>query len=795
MERGKAPTEHIRFGVFEVDLCAGELRRNGTKLKLQEQSFQILQALLENAGGVVTREELRERIWPADTFVDFDHGLYSAMTKLREALGDSPRNPRFIETVPRRGYRFIAGIETVGRDSRPILGRRRNLWVGAALVLAILGGLIWRLRLRGHSTAGPGAPKVLAVVEIENISQDHSLDWLGDGVEDLLTTDLAQAKGLDVISAERVRELVERRIKPGENLPVSQAQRVAKEAGADVFVSGALLKVGRGIRLDLRVEETATGKILLADKVEGENPQAVFSMVDEAASRIVSQFLPATAVAANSAASLTSNLDALHAYERGIGYFNRVLMPEAVGSFRRATELDPQFAMAYYYLSITGLSSGTPQRQVLAQAAQLAERVPLPEQQKLLIRTAQLAGDGREADAIQMLQTVVDEFPRDVELQYRLGRGLDSESKIQEATAVFKKLLQADPGYPMAYLGLAYDYALQGDRARSLASLDQYAALLPPDDPNPIGTRGDVYAISGQFDQAIAWYQKDRNTNPGFMPLYIPLSISLAYLHEGKALHAVAMARRTYTKATGLDRALAASVLGDIAVGRGQLDRAADRYAEAARLQLQDRPLGAHASLMKAAEIYFEQQKPQAALAFARRQPQPWAAGVRAMAQLLLKNNAAAEKEFAAERAAAAPLAGEYRVDTLIARQRLLAASYGGRWQQVISGSSGVPPNTDLILRLNLGRAYLQAGLLPQAEQELRFVLLWDRMWASMELIIADSHLSAVLAQFYLGKVLEQEGKRADAVHAYRAFLRQIEAPDARLPQIAEARAALKRLS
>jgi cholera toxin transcriptional activator len=101
----------LRFGVFEVDLAAGELRKNGGRIRLQKQPFQVLAALLQNAGQVVTREELREKIWPADTFVDFDHSLNTAVNKIREALGDSASSPRFVETLARRGYRFIASVE------------------------------------------------------------------------------------------------------------------------------------------------------------------------------------------------------------------------------------------------------------------------------------------------------------------------------------------------------------------------------------------------------------------------------------------------------------------------------------------------------------------------------------------------------------------------------------------------------------------------------------------------------------------------------------------------------------
>src|SRR5215467_321982 len=112
MEQVANPTRIVRFGAFEVDLRAGELRKSGLKIKLQEQPLQVLAMLLRHPGEVVTREELQKAVWPADTFVDFDRGLNKAINKIREALGDSADNPRFVETLPRRGYRFIAPVDS-----------------------------------------------------------------------------------------------------------------------------------------------------------------------------------------------------------------------------------------------------------------------------------------------------------------------------------------------------------------------------------------------------------------------------------------------------------------------------------------------------------------------------------------------------------------------------------------------------------------------------------------------------------------------------------------------------------
>src|SRR6202171_2884391 len=139
----------LRFGSFEVDVRAGELRKHGVKIKLQEQPFQILLALLQRPGELVSREELRSRIWPADTFVDFDNSLNTSINKLREALGDSAESPRFIETLPRRGYRFIAPVSSVDGKAKDVAasrGWKLAVLLGALTAAAVAGGLYWRSR-------------------------------------------------------------------------------------------------------------------------------------------------------------------------------------------------------------------------------------------------------------------------------------------------------------------------------------------------------------------------------------------------------------------------------------------------------------------------------------------------------------------------------------------------------------------------------------------------------------------------------------------------------------------------
>ena len=194
----------LRFGVFELDLRSGELRKKGIRIKLQEQPFQVLTYLLQRPGEVVTRQELREQNWPADTFVDFENSINTAINKLREALGDSADNPRFIETLPRRGYRFIAPVEgldasTDNQDARqPVKARlapRSLRWSIGLLLLAILatGLSVWKgfhLRLAGKTVA----PQIrsLAVLPLTNLSGDPAQEFFSDGMTDALITDLAK---------------------------------------------------------------------------------------------------------------------------------------------------------------------------------------------------------------------------------------------------------------------------------------------------------------------------------------------------------------------------------------------------------------------------------------------------------------------------------------------------------------------------------------------------------------------------------------------------------------------------
>jgi eukaryotic-like serine/threonine-protein kinase len=352
-----------------------------------------------------------------------------------------------------------------------------NIWkiaIPGAAVILLLVMLVWRWAPFSRVGFRPtGASRTLAVVEIENLSDDRSLDWLGNGVVELLTSDLAQSKSLGVISTERIRGVIRQRMKGEGHLPPSEAQDIAKEAQADLFASGALLRLGQGLRLDLRVQDTATGRVLFADKVEAENAQAVFAAIDKATADILARLAPDEAtLQPNASASLTANIDALHTYEEGVGYNARLLVNQAEAAFRRAIELDPQFAMAHYQLAnALFFRDISVQRQEIARAADLAARLPLPRQQKLLIEATRLSFDGRVEDADEILKTAIREFPRETQPRLDLGGNLQGEWKSEEGAQVLEQLVAFDQRNALAYNALGYVYAHLGNVPKALEAL------------------------------------------------------------------------------------------------------------------------------------------------------------------------------------------------------------------------------------------------------------------------------------------------------------------------------------
>src|SRR5271163_4698864 len=271
-----APASRVlRFDNFELDIRAGELRKTGVKLRLQGQPIQVLAALLNNAGELVTLEQLRAQVWTADTFVDFDHSLHNAIARIREVLGDSAETPRYIETLPRRGYRYIgpvadfptlrAAAETGHRPSQPLTlvtvpkRKRLPILVLAALVLGALFSLglvaatTWRYL---HAKAAALPIQSIAVLPLDNLSGDPSEEFFADGMTDQLITDLAKVGSLRVISRTSVMRYKGAR----KALPA-----IARELNVDAIVEGSVIRSGPRVRVTAQLIRASTDQHLWAE--------------------------------------------------------------------------------------------------------------------------------------------------------------------------------------------------------------------------------------------------------------------------------------------------------------------------------------------------------------------------------------------------------------------------------------------------------------------------------------------------------------------------------------------------
>jgi len=251
-----------RFGAFEVDLCSGELLKDGLKVKLQGQPIQVLTALLEHPSEIVTREELRQRLWPSETFVDFEHNLNSAVKRLRRALGDSADVPRFVETLPRHGYRFIAPIsepESTG-SGRQFLNHRMG--IGAIATLAVLAlGLMFVSRWRNVLFDRMQVKTIdsLAVLPLENLSGKPEEEYFADGMTEALITELGSVRDLRVISRQSVMQY------KGTDKSLPQ---IASELHVEALVQGSALRADDRVRITVQLVRAVPEEHLWAHSYE-----------------------------------------------------------------------------------------------------------------------------------------------------------------------------------------------------------------------------------------------------------------------------------------------------------------------------------------------------------------------------------------------------------------------------------------------------------------------------------------------------------------------------------------------
>ncbi|MBV9157253.1 MAG: tetratricopeptide repeat protein [Acidobacteriaceae bacterium] len=499
MPEASGSVSRISFGPFEVDLRAAELRKHGVRIKLQAQPFRVLEMLLEHPGSLVGREELKARLWPSDSFGDFDHGLNKAINKLREALSDSAPDPQYIETVARRGYRFIAEV-VAGSEAPAAVGMATDLsksneettnpsvavglprsgseifrWLIVAGLLLIAATLLILSRSRWVNSSHE--IRSLAVLPFESLSNDVSQDYFADGMTDELITDLGQVSALRVIS--RTSVMPYKRVR--KSLP-----QIARELGVDAVVEGTVLRVSSRVRITAQLVAAAQDKHLWARSYEGDLRDTL-TLQNQVARAIAEQIRVKLTPEQKSAlvSAKEVNPEAYEDYLKGRYFWNqrtREGRTKAIDYFKDAIAKDPNYAQAYAGLADASHYLGRP-REAYPRSKALAEKA--------------LALDNSLSEAHTSLAICLNVFDWD-------WTGAEGE---------FKRAIELNPSYSTAHQWYAWMLTSEGRNSEAIGEMRKAEAL----DPLSITISSDVaetLIYARQYEEAVRQSRKTLEMDP-----------------------------------------------------------------------------------------------------------------------------------------------------------------------------------------------------------------------------------------------------------------------------------------
>jgi len=486
----------IQFENFEFDFRSSELREHGRKVKVQGQPVQILAILLEQPGQLVTREELKNELWPGDTFVDFEHSLNAAVKRLRQALHDSAENPRFVETLARRGYRFIAEVagdrlnihessahdvltsndrEQTEASEMPAVVKRLPgplAWMISGLVLLVISTVVVAWILRSRSVPSPTI-RSLAVLPLESLSSDPSQEYFADGMTDELISDLGQISALRVISRTSMMQY------KGVRKPLPQ---IARELNVDAVVEGTVLRSGDQVRITVQLIQARDDRHLWSHSYEGELRDAL-ALQNKVASAIAQQIQvnlkPMEQVALKKEKAV--NPEANEAYLKGRYFWNKRTedgLRKAIDYFNQAIEKDPTYAPAYTGLADSYALLGD------WEYGGMAPKEAFPRAEEAATKALQL--DDTLSEAHTSLA-----FCRDL-----------YDWNWDSAETEFKQAIELNPGYATAHHWYSWHLAVLGRTDEAIAEMRKAAAL----DPLSLIISADlaeVLLVARQFDQSI----------------------------------------------------------------------------------------------------------------------------------------------------------------------------------------------------------------------------------------------------------------------------------------------------
>jgi eukaryotic-like serine/threonine-protein kinase len=680
--------------------------------------------------------------------------------------------------------------------TRNLLRDRRLLFSLTVLALAVAAFIFWRVRSGRHTTNAQH--RSIAVLYFNNLSQDQSLNWLNSGLTDMLTTNLAQVKGLDVLSTERVLNAVQSAAKDGKSLDPAQAQQVAHDAGADAYITGALLKVGpTQLRLDVRVQDTNSGKILYSDKLEGQDVQSIFGMVDRLTSNIATNFLPPSSVPAKAPEieqTSTSNVEAYRHYEQGMDFARRYLNADAIREFQEAVQLDPQFALAYMRLSDQYFQSGDQRKsdEIARKLEPLQSRLPRYDQ---LVAQGLTADRSRDLEAqVQARQAILAEYPRDSNNRGTLSVRLANLGQRQQALDLLRRGLALDPKNEDLLNYESYQLASEGDLNAALEANDRYQAIRPGD-PNPLDTRGDILYEVGRYDDAVAIYRKVIENKPDFLDYTEYLKLARVYADQNRAEMSQAAFQQFAQRTSPLMRLYLNGFAAQLAQMHGDFETSLDLYRKAVRqLGQAGQNEAAQAFLEQLASLSVILGQTSAALSFAQQQNLDGNEQQSiAFLETIAGNTSAADqslKRYSASHPIITPRVIEIQRSLYLAR----AAVERNDAQSGLAALARIPDFQFTEVLFLSGRVHLLSNDFVAAETKLGQTVLLGRNQANFGMLMRRFPAQEILSHYYLAQLYERTGKHDQALNQYQEFLSHFENSHTRLPQLPEARAALQRL-
>ena len=466
------PQTVITFGPFEADLQTQELRKLGVRQDLPGHSFQVLKILLERPGELATREVLRKALWPSETFVDFEYGISAAVHRLREALGDSADHPKFIETLPRRGYRFIAPVNSHSEPMRaPVRGLRSRFIVIASLVSITI--LFTASYFYFHRAPKLTDKDTIVLSDFDNKTGDPVFD---DTLKQGLSVQLEQSPFLALVSERKVNETLKLMGRsPDDRLTANVTREVCQRTGSKAMLTGSIAGLGNQYVIGLKAVNCNTGDVLAEAQEQAAGKEAVLKALDDAAvslrGKLGESLSSVQKYATPVEEATTPSLEALKAYSLGVKTEYAKGETAALPFYKRAVDLDPNFARVYATMS--GLYSSLNEAQRAAENARKAYdlREKVSERERFGIEGDYYQfGTGELEKAAQIFELWQQTYPRDAVPCNQLGCISTYLGNWEKALEEFREALRLEPNAGANYLNLGQAYM-------SLNRLDEAEAV------------------------------------------------------------------------------------------------------------------------------------------------------------------------------------------------------------------------------------------------------------------------------------------------------------------------------